>query len=112
MFRNNQKKWKPSIEYYQIFVEDEPQQEGTFSTYEDEGGLPISHPDHNQESNATPKKPNTCAIRTFLSKRKAIGLVRKEKKKQKIFKDTTMRGLTYDESNKFFDRKVGIAKEK
>ena len=64
------------------------------------------------KSQMQPQQNQMSAIRTFLSKRKAIGLVRKEKKKQKNFKDTTMRGLTYDESNKFFDRKVGIAKEK
>ena len=64
------------------------------------------------KSQMKPQQNRICAIRTFLSKRKAIGLVRKEKKKQKNFKNTTMWGLTYDESNKFFDRKVGIEKEK
>ena len=93
-------KQKPPIEYYQIFVEDEAQQEGTYSTQQDEGNLPISHPDNNQESNATPTTLDLGA------KRKAIGLVRKEKKKQKNFKDTTD-----DESNKLFNRMVGIAEE-
>ena len=69
MFRNSQKKWKPSIEYYQIFVEDEPQQEGTYSTYQDEGSLPISHPDHNQEPNATPTKPDMCYMYLLVQKK-------------------------------------------
>ena len=61
------------------------------------------------KSQMQPQQNRICVIRTFLSKRKAIGMVRKEKKKQKVFKDTTMQGLTYDESKNLLYRMVGIA---